>query len=150
VMFPDADNLARLRLPSAPSAIVGGRANLNDVVAWFGGVFAYWAGEARERGAPGRAGVSLCERILCSPVSVRPLLASELASDELTRVELTRQQSRLLRARGMRRRAVICGGAGTGKTLLALERAMELARSGRRVLLLCYNRALSDFLKAAA
>lgn len=149
VMFPDADNVARLRLPSAPPAIVGGRANLNDVGAWLDGVFAYWAGESRERGAPGPIGVALCERILCSPVSVRPLLASELAAEELKRVELTRQQSRLLRALGMRRRAVICGGAGTGKTLLALERARELARAGKRVLLLCYNRALSDFLKAA-
>ena len=150
VMFPDADNLERLRLPSAPSAIVGGRANLNGVLAWFDGVFTYWTGETRKRDAPGPAGVSLCERILCSPVSVRPLLASELASEELRRVELTRQQSRLLRALGMRRRAVICGGAGTGKTLLALERAMELARSGKPVLLLCYNRPLSDFFKAAA
>jgi superfamily I DNA/RNA helicase len=113
-------------------------------------VFAYWEGEAREHDAPGAAGVTLCERILCSPVSVRPLLASELAAEEVKRVELTRQQSRLLRALGMRRRAVICGGAGTGKTLLALERAREMARAGKRVLLLCYNRALSDFLKAAA
>lgn len=148
VMFPDADNLARLRLPSAPSAIVGGRANLNDVGAWLDSVFAYWAGEARERDAPGPAGVALCERILCSQVSVRPLLASELAAEEVKRVELTRQQSRLLRALGMRRRAIICGGAGTGKTLLALERARELARADKKVLLLCYNRALSDFLKA--
>jgi hypothetical protein len=149
VMFPDADNVARLLLPSAPAAIVGGNSNLNDVEAWLGGVFAYWAGESRERGTPGAAGVALFERILCSPISVRPLLASELAAEELKRVELTRQQSRLLRALGMRRRAVICGGAGTGKTLLALERARELAHAGKRVLLLCYNRALSDFLKAA-
>jgi hypothetical protein len=149
VMFPDVDNPARLRLPSAPSAIVGGRASLNDIGAWLDGVFVYWAGDDRKREAPGPAGVALCERILCSAVSVRPLLASELATEEIKRVELTRQQSRLLRALGMRRRAMICGGAGTGKTLLALERARELARAGKRVLMLCYNRALSEFLKVA-
>jgi hypothetical protein len=149
VMFPDADNLGRLRLPAAHPSITGGRQHLADVKAWIKGVFDYWAGEAREHEPPGSAGVAFCERILCSPISVRPLLASELAAEEVKRVELTRQQSRLLRALGMRRRAVICGGAGTGKTLLALERARELARAGKRVLLLCYNRALSDFLKAA-
>ena len=50
----------------------------------------------------------------------------------------------------MRRRAMICGGAGTGKTLLAFERAQEMAHSGLKTLLLCYNRALGDHLKAAA
>lgn len=148
-MFPDADNLVRLRLPAAPPSIIGGRQHLADLRAWIRVVFDYWVGEAREHEAPGAAGVALCEQILCSPVSVRPLLASLLALEEAKRVELTRQQSRLLRALGMRRRAVICGGAGTGKTLLALERAREMARAGKRVLLLCYNRALADHLKAA-
>jgi Uncharacterized conserved protein (DUF2075) len=63
---------------------------------------------------------------------------------------MTRQQTRLLRAIGMRRRAMICGGAGTGKTLLAFERAREMAGSGLHTLFLCYNRALGDHLKSAA
>ncbi len=150
VIFPDADNLLRLRLPAAPPSIVGGRQHLGVVKEWISGVFDFWADGARERRAPGAAGVALCEHALCSPVSVRPLLASQLAIEEAKRVALTRQQSRLLRALGMRRRAVICGGAGTGKTLLALERAREAALAGKEVLLLCYNRALADHLKAAA
>jgi superfamily I DNA and RNA helicase len=44
----------------------------------------------------------------------------------------------------------ICGGAGTGKTLLALERARELASGGLKTLLVCYNRPLADYLKEAA
>ncbi len=40
---------------------------------------------------------------------------------------------------------VLCpGAAGTGKTLIALEAALRLARQGRRVLLLCYNRLLAE------
>ncbi|RMF00258.1 MAG: DUF2075 domain-containing protein, partial [Alphaproteobacteria bacterium] len=39
-------------------------------------------------------------------------------------------------------RLVIQGGAGTGKTILALECARRAAWEGRRVLLLCYNRLL--------
>ncbi len=47
---------------------------------------------------------------------------------------------------GSRRRAAIAGGAGTGKTLLALEKARRLANDGFRTLLVCYNRPLADHL----
>jgi hypothetical protein len=150
VAFPDVDNLARVRLPAAPREIVGGADTLDQLERWIANVFGYWAGQGPGRDVPGAAGVAACKRILCSPVSARPVMARQLADEEAKRIELTRQQARLLRALGMRRRAVICGGAGTGKTVLALERALEMARSGRRVLLLCYNRPLSDHLKAAA
>ena len=40
----------------------------------------------------------------------------------------------------------ICGGAGTGKTLLALEKACRLADDGQRVLLTCYNKPLGNHL----
>ena len=42
--------------------------------------------------------------------------------------------------------AAIEGGAGTGKTLLAIAKAQSLAASGLRTLLVCYNRALKDWL----
>lgn len=38
------------------------------------------------------------------------------------------------------------GGAGSGKTVLAVETAKRLAEQGKRVLLLCYNRHLADHL----
>jgi hypothetical protein len=38
------------------------------------------------------------------------------------------------------------GGAGSGKTVLALKLAEEAACAGRRVLYLCYNRALKEWL----
>ena len=38
------------------------------------------------------------------------------------------------------------GGAGTGKTVLALEKARRLADEGFRTLLTCYNRPLADHL----
>jgi len=45
------------------------------------------------------------------------------------------------------RRAEIRGGAGTGKTLLALEKARELARQGFRTLLVCFNQPLARMLR---
>jgi superfamily I DNA and RNA helicase len=59
---------------------------------------------------------------------------------------LTANQAKVFRVIGGRRRAVVSGGAGTGKTVLAVEKAKVLANAGLRVLLLCYNRPLADSL----
>ena len=45
---------------------------------------------------------------------------------------------------------IFTGGAGTGKTVLALEKARRLAAEGFSVLLTCFNRALAGWLGAAA
>ncbi len=40
-------------------------------------------------------------------------------------------------------RVVVYGGAGTGKTVLAVDAARRLASAGQRVLFLCFNRLLA-------
>jgi hypothetical protein len=47
-------------------------------------------------------------------------------------------------------RCLIEGAAGTGKTVLAFEYARRQAQAGRRVLMLCFNRLLGDWLHASA
>lgn len=42
--------------------------------------------------------------------------------------------------------AVISGGAGTGKTKIALEKAKRLSDEGKKVLFLCFNRRLKEHL----
>lgn len=60
---------------------------------------------------------------------------------------LTREQSVLLRAVDALPRVEIRGGAGSGKTYLALEQARRLSRSGQRVALICYSHGLASYLK---
>jgi superfamily I DNA/RNA helicase len=64
--------------------------------------------------------------------------------------ELSEQQYRILRYLKHKPRLAIRGPAGSGKTLLALERARDLARSGAETLLLTYNRPLADYLAQEA
>lgn len=61
-------------------------------------------------------------------------------------LRLTEEQYQLLDLLGGNARCLFEGAAGTGKTLLALEFARRCARSGDRVLLICFNRLLGDWL----
>ncbi len=58
---------------------------------------------------------------------------------------MTRDQSRTLDALSEVRRMRVVGGAGSGKTWLALEQARRRARAGERVALLCYSRGLGRY-----
>ena len=44
---------------------------------------------------------------------------------------------------------VVKGGAGTGKTLIAVQEAIRLARGGKRTLLTCFTKALAGHLEQA-
>jgi hypothetical protein len=60
--------------------------------------------------------------------------------------ELTAQQAEALRGIHRNRRALIEGGAGTGKTVMAVQAAQGYAAQGKRVLLTCFNRNLGQWL----
>jgi hypothetical protein len=61
--------------------------------------------------------------------------------------ELTQQQLTVLAAIRRQKRLLVHGTAGTGKTVLAVESAKFQAQSGKRTLLLCFNRPLGENLQ---
>lgn len=63
-------------------------------------------------------------------------------------LQLTQEQYRLLDWLEEQKQVLIHGSAGTGKTLLLLEKARRLAEQGHTVLILCFNIKLSEYLKA--
>ncbi|MCP4196769.1 MAG: AAA family ATPase [Proteobacteria bacterium] len=64
-------------------------------------------------------------------------------------ITLTEEQKEIMVGYLEIKRFRVPGGAGTGKTVLAVEAAKQFAESGRSVLLLCYNKQLGTYLKAA-
>lgn len=56
---------------------------------------------------------------------------------------LTAEQATILGVTRLLNRVEVRGGAGSGKTVLALQQAKELSRQGKRVALLCYSIGLS-------
>lgn len=78
--------------------------------------------------------------------SQRDLLA-EAAEREDEAQRLTEAQSMILTATSLLNRVEIRGGAGSGKTWLAIEQARRLTQKGQRVALLCYSRGLAAYLR---
>ncbi|WP_104526012.1 NERD domain-containing protein [Blastococcus atacamensis] len=74
-------------------------------------------------------------------------LLAELAEREAACELLTRDQAKVLDLLAAYDRVEIRGGAGSGKTWLAVEKARRLAADGQRVALMCYSRGLAEFLK---
>ena len=85
--------------------------------------------------------------LLAPQVHIKVPMAAEFLQEEEALVLLTHEQSMLLARMQRDHRLVVCGCAGSGKTMLAVEHGKRLARDGKRVLLVCFNRALRDHLR---
>ena len=158
IAFPDVDlDSAGSRLgllgPDVEAGLILDQATLQDggtdaLRSWLDRAYGMWAGAADTR-PPGDRGVDVLADLLTQPIELRSLLRSEIAAGEREAVRMTRGQLHLLTTLRAQRRAEIVGGAGTGKTLLAAEKARSLARAGFRTLLVCFNSPLARMLAEA-
>lgn len=84
----------------------------------------------------------------CVPVQKRRPDAREEVRrrEEQVASILHEQQKPVLRLSELNDRLVVSGGAGTGKTLIAMEVALRAAERGYRVALLCYNQLVGDWM----
>jgi hypothetical protein len=76
-----------------------------------------------------------------------PLLHRQLATQEERLVQLTDWQSAVLEGLYSNNRIVVSGPAGSGKTMLAVATVKHLSAQSKRVLFLCFNRSLAEWLR---
>ncbi len=90
---------------------------------------------------------SLLQNILCPTFSILPSKTLELDYKREKFNALIKEQCNLLNYLEEQRSAVINGAAGTGKTMIAIEKARRHANKGEKVLFLCFNIKLKEYLE---
>lgn len=119
---------------------------MGDVGKWVQEALEYWRLGVPKRRLSAQVLRNALVSLLGKTIELRIPLWTRFNDEKQEIIQLTEEQYRLLDSLNRRRRAKICGCAGSGKTLLAAEKARRL---GNRfdVLLTCYNRALAASLK---
>lgn len=100
------------------------------------------------RPAPSKLEADRIRKILLPRCQFVPDLRHSLAEEERALHQLTQAQLETLSGLFSMDRLLVEGVAGSGKTLLALQRALDLAQQGQKTLFLCYNRNLALDLRA--
>ena len=95
--------------------------------------------------APDASEIDLIVDALTARPGTQREQVSLLAEKENAVERLTQKQAGVLRMLRDVPRLLVRGGAGTGKSYLALEQARRLTREGQRVGLVCYSRGLASF-----
>lgn len=86
--------------------------------------------------------------IIAPEFSSVPSVRTNFENREQLFITLTKDQARIMDFLDEQRTAVISGSAGTGKTMLALEKANRLGIKNEETLFLCFNEALRQHLEA--
>lgn len=106
--------------------------------------------DPRDRYAPTDTDIRLLIEFLRPDFDLVPALGVQVDNAVGKLLSLAQEQYAVIDAweQYMYPRVLVQGGAGTGKTLLALEAAIRAARQNDgEILLLCYNRLLAKFLQ---
>jgi hypothetical protein len=86
------------------------------------------------------------KHVLLPRLKLAPSFGARLNLESEAIERLSAEQAEVLRSLVSAPRLAVRGGAGTGKTVLALEVARAAALEGKRVLLTCYNIALARWI----
>ncbi|WLI87841.1 NERD domain-containing protein [Massilia sp. R2A-15] len=119
---------------------------------YIGDLQRHWTGELQQK--HGRAprlptldDIRRARAILRPDVDSAYSIGSYLNGMESTLLQLSNDQIRTSRRMASNPRTVVRGKAGTGKTIIAVERAKQLAQQGLRVLFLCFNQLLAEHIR---
>jgi hypothetical protein len=150
VAFPDILAQSQKLGPDLPSEILLDLSHLSSLGPWVKRAMKYWWKEElpERRCALEEQGIRVIISILGKQWKLRPVLWGQLTDEHRELVHLTQQQYNILDVLNNQHQALISGFAGSGKTMLALEKAVRLERQGFRVLLLCYNNNLAQDLRS--
>lgn len=95
----------------------------------------------------GNDGIEALEKLLAFPFTLSFRIGAAVAETDMEFRVLEPTQYQVLDTISEIPRALVRGGAGTGKTVLAIEEAVRSASAGNKTLLTCHSRPLAKCLK---
>ena len=147
VIFPDCAQQKRDLGVGMPIFLFAFSTNMDRLAEWVEGRLS----RHDDDGSAGRGlkanGMHILHRLLSGPIELRSSLQRSLKSDHCEIERLTREQLDVLTSLEDQAQMAVSGGAGTGKTVLALEKACRLGEAGERVLVTCFNQPLGEHLR---
>lgn len=141
VIFPDLDSLEDLG-PEASRSITWNAEDLSKITIMLEKTVAHWDLRSSLSNAEFKAIVTS----LAPTIHLRRKLASVSSESEQELIKLTAEQIEIYGRLRAKRGGQVLGAAGTGKTVLAIARARQLAEDGFKTCLVCYNELLGKVL----
>lgn len=87
---------------------------------------------------------SIINQVVCPRFKILTAAKPNIKFSDIVFYHMLEEQARVLDFLVGQKSVAICGAAGTGKTLLAIEEAKRLSCEGKKVLYLCFNRLLRN------
>lgn len=147
IVLPFTDLAADFATPECPRWTVHGRDDQHDLA---GRLHDIAARQESGHRTPNDGDIALILEILTGRSFPAHDITAEADEREAAADRLTQQQAALLQATRLIKRMEVRGGAGSGKTILALTQAKDLTRGQgdrkpQRVALVCYSIGLSQY-----
>lgn len=146
VAFPDAEVVDGFGMDK-PREIIIDSSDINSLLQWIQSFF------SRLRPPSGRSrpldnyALEKIEKLFNPSWRFSEFITNYFSKLNVLIEQLTEEQYIILDYLKRHRKAAISGSAGSGKTLVALEKAIRLRRDGFSVLLLCHNPYLANSLR---
>ena len=145
VVFPDCDYQGPAP-PGAEPVIIFSARDLERLDSRVRAALTEWSQRKPPVGVD-QSSLEAIQKGISPTFQLLPVLFRKVAEQDEKLFRLTEEQMRLLDVLSNHERAAIEGVAGSGKTLLAKAQAQRFADQGKRTLLVCFNRALADWLE---
>ena len=148
VVFPDSEMHGKFTVPDLGDSQIADKNDLFDLKQYLLKLSRFW----KERKAPSAIvpNASACKeiiRLLRPEFDSHIALIHQIENVERQTITMTEEQEDTFYGLIDNERCLVRGSAGTGKTVLAINKARDLTREGKRVAFFCYNRQLADYLR---
>jgi UvrD-like helicase family protein/nuclease-like protein/type III restriction/modification enzyme restriction subunit len=105
--------------------------------------WAWWEGDGTRGHRLAAAELALVDELLAPTLELHRLLRHDVKEGSDRLVRASNAQRLVLNVARSQRRVEVVGPAGSGKSLVAVEKARRLSREGWRTLFVCFNQALA-------